>query len=498
MKTFSLLASFSSLAALLLAPAAHAAEAPYVVEEIPMPKGVAPEIGGLGFTPSGKLVVLTRRTGIMMATPAADPSKFVWKAFSDQSLHNANGLFVVSDKELLVTQMPEMTRIKDVDGDGVADEYENVAPFNLSGAYHEVTAGPVTDGKGGYFVAMNTASYSGYTYTHTRGEFSEVSRRGRNFASVPYRGWILHVDAKGNVEPWAKGFRSPNGIFTDAKGELWVTDNQGDFRPTNPLYHVEKGLFYGHPSSLVWDPEFVKNDPKRDPLKEPMETLEAMRDPAAVLFPYGFSRSPAEPIVDATGGKFGPFEGQMLVADEAAPRIIRVMLEKVDGKWQGACADFFSGNGLRNGNNRLVFSPGGKELYVGQTMREWAGAMEGLQRIVFKGGDVFEVKTMQIKPDGFDLEFTQPVDAGKADSVEAFSTETYWYEYSSKYGGPETDKKMVTPSAIQWSADRKRVHLVYPEMKANRIYRVTLNGVTAQGNAIGHPMVAYTVNRLAK
>ena len=36
--------------------------AAYAVEEIPVPRGIAPEIGGLGFTPSGKLVVVTRRS----------------------------------------------------------------------------------------------------------------------------------------------------------------------------------------------------------------------------------------------------------------------------------------------------------------------------------------------------------------------------------------------------------------------------------------------------
>jgi hypothetical protein len=472
--------------------------APYAVEEIPMPKGIAPEIGGLGFTPSGRLVVVTRRSGVLTAGTAEDPKQFDWKVFSDHSLHNANGLWVVSDRELLVSQMPELTRLRDVNGDGVAEEYETVAPFNLSGAYHEVTAGPVPDGKGGYFIALNTASHSGFTFEHTRGPYSEVGRRGRNFSSVQYRGWVMHLSADGKLEPWAKGFRSPNGITVDPKGEIWVTDNQGDFRATNPLYHVKRGSFYGHPSSLVWDPAYVKEDPKRDPLKQPMEELGQMRDPAAVWFPYGFSRSPAEPIVDTTGGKFGPFAGQMLVADAAAPRIIRVMLEQVGGVWQGACADFYSGNGLRNGSNRMTFSPDGKTLYVGQTMREWAGAMEGLQRIVFQGGKVFEVLAMRLQADGFELEFTEPMDAGSADRPEDFSTETYWYPYESKYGSVEADLKKIVPDSVRWSGDRRKVRLGYGELRAQQVYRVTIAGAKSGGEALGHPMVAYTVNRLLK
>ena len=475
---------------------AGAVGAAYAVEEIPVPKGIAPEIGGLGFTPAGKLVVVTRRSGVLFATPAADPSKFEWKVFCDQSLHNANGVFVVSDKEILVSQMPELTRIRDGDSDGVADEYETVAPFNLSGAYHEVTAGPVPDGKGGYYVALNTASHSGFTFEFTRGIFSDVSRRGRNFASVQYRGWVMHIDSKGNAQPWAKGFRSPNGIAVDPKGEVWVTDNQGDFRSTNPLYHVEKGKFYGHPSSLVWDPEYTRAEPKRDPLKQPMEELDAMRTPEAVAFPYGFSRSPAEPVFELTGGKFGPFGGQMLVGDAAAPRVIRVMLEKVDGVWQGACADFYSGNGLRNGTNRMVFSPSGSELYVGQTMREWAGAMEGLQRIVFKGGRVFEALAVRLQTDGFEVEFTEPVDAGSGESMDCFSTEVYGYKYSSSYGSPEDSLITVVPQRVQWSSDRRRVKLGYAQISKGKVYRINFTNIVSRGEAIGHTMVAYTVNRL--
>lgn len=468
----------------------------YQVEEIPMPKGIAPEIGGLGFTPSGKLVVLTRRSGVLTTVPQADPSRMQWTRFSDQSLHNANGLFVVSDREMLVSQMPELTRLVDNDGDGIADEYRTEAAFNLSGAYHEVTAGPVPDGADGFYIALNTASFSGFTFEHTRGRYSEVSRRGRNFASVEHRGWVMHWDPKTGLTPWAKGFRSPNGIQRGPNGMLWVTDNQGDFRSTNPLYHVRKGLFYGHPSSLVWDPEYVKNEPKRDPLKQPMEELDAMRTPAAVLFPYGFSRSPAEPLFDLTGGKFGPFHGQMLVADAAAPRIIRVMLEEVGGVMQGACVDFYSNDGLRNGSNRMAFSPDGTELYVGQTMREWAGAMEGLQRIKFNGGRVFDILAMHLSKDGFDLEFTQPVDAGCGEGADAFKTETYWYEYSSSYGGSETNPRFVTASAVTWSADRRKVHLVYPALEAQRVARITLSGLKSEGQPLAHTMVAYTINKL--
>ena len=49
---------------------------------------------------------------------------------------------------------------------------------------------------------------------------------------------------------------------------------------------------------------------------------------------YGISNSGV--IEDLTGGKFGPFAGQLFVADQGQSKITRVALEQVKGVWQGA------------------------------------------------------------------------------------------------------------------------------------------------------------------
>jgi hypothetical protein len=124
---------------------------------------------------------------------------------------------------------------------------------------------------------------------------------------------------------------------------------------------VEKGRFYGHPSSLVWGTEFTRDNPQRDPLKEGNEKLDAMRTKPAVQFPHGIMmNSPGDPIFDLTKGKFGPFAGQMFVPDESGQRILRLVLEKVDGVWQGACVVLVQDGGLRAGNNRLFRESSGK------------------------------------------------------------------------------------------------------------------------------------------
>ena len=54
----------------------------YEVQEIPLPVEVAPEIGGLKFNSKGELIVLTRRSGILIAKPHQDPNQFQWRTFT--------------------------------------------------------------------------------------------------------------------------------------------------------------------------------------------------------------------------------------------------------------------------------------------------------------------------------------------------------------------------------------------------------------------------------
>ncbi|MDA7917471.1 hypothetical protein N9B74_00250, partial [bacterium] len=51
---------------------------------------------------------------------------------------------------------------------------------------------------------------------HTLGEYSKFGRRGRNFASVKWRGCTLHCDSEGNLTPFCFGFRMHNGIHQDS------------------------------------------------------------------------------------------------------------------------------------------------------------------------------------------------------------------------------------------------------------------------------------------
>lgn len=470
----------------------------YIIEDIPLPEGLTGEVGGMDFLPNGHLVVCFHRGEVMTYNPETE----VWNLFAF-GLHDPLGLLVVSDTEIIVMQQPELTRLKDTDGDGQADLYETITDdFGLSGNYHEFNYGPVIDTEGNLYFALNTASSGGGIKDIVRGPVNLLGRDGDDgrkqmYSVVPFRGWVMQVSPDGELIPYASGLRSPNGLGFDADGNLFVADNQGDWVSTSALYHIRQDHFYGHPASLVWE----ENWPDRNPFYEPVEELDKMRTVAAVLFPQGIiANSPSEPVWDKTGGKFGPFSGQMFIGEMNRDRIVRVMLEEVNGQFQGACVPFIDHRGLRMGNNRLAFGPDGS-LWVGQTEHGWAGS-EGIQRIRFTGKTPFEIYEMNLTEEGFDLTFTQPVTEAALDSA-TLHLRHYYYDYYKKSMSEPIDKsiqmdvKEVGIKSYSISGDGKTVSLTLEVLKPGYIYELKLENLWSVKNEnLVNNLICYTLNQL--
>ena len=189
----------------------------YRGEYFPYPRVWHPKWGGLAFNERAELVVVLRRHGILIAETHRNPDEFVWRVFSDASMHNPCGVMLGTSNDMLVPQMEELTWIRDLNGDGLADLYQAVSTsWGISGNYHETIAGPVADGEGGWFLAIGTASHNGPVFYNVRGEYSPIGRRGRNFSAVPYKGWVVKVAPDGSMVPWASGFRANNGMCMDS------------------------------------------------------------------------------------------------------------------------------------------------------------------------------------------------------------------------------------------------------------------------------------------
>ncbi len=474
----------------------------YRVETVRMPRDVAPEVSAIAFGPDGWLYACFRRGAIY----SMDPANGRWRAFA-QGLQTPLGILPGAEGEFFVAQVPELTRVVDTDGDGKADLYETISDgWGLSGNYHELIAGPVRDSEGNFYVTLSLGSSLALPRFPVRGEYTKQGRRAEeakpghvnrvgHYSSVPYRGCSVKITPQGKVSPVSCGLRQPNGLVLSPNGELFATDNQGGWVGTSPLHHITQGAFHGHPSSLNWDPSF-----SGDPVEALVSTLAERRKMPAIQFPQNdMAGSTAQPIFDTTGGSFGPYGGQLFVAEWSYRRILRADLETIDGVVQGASFIFLEGNGLRMANNRLVFAPDGKSLYVAQTSRVWGGSTEGLQRIVRLDKTPMDILHMHLTKTGFELTFTKPADPETLRDPAAFSLTHYYYLYHAKYGSPKTDVTPVRVTSVEVSEDGRQARLELDSLMPNRVYELRPTGIrSAEGQPLTTRLAAYTLNRLKR
>lgn len=442
------------------------------IDTIKTPDGLTAEVAALDFLPDGRLVAAFMRGEIMIY----NPKTAAWSLFAT-GLHEPLGLKVINEKEMLVMQLPELTRIRDTDGDGQADDFETVYDgFGMTGNYHEFTYGPVSDGEGNLFIALNSSSSGGGVSPELRGDTLGIGRAKEGkpmFSIVPYRGWVMKISKDGQVSPFASGFRSPNGLGIDAKGRLFVSENQGDWVGSSPLFHVQQGKFYGHPAGLVWTPGWNQGNP----FDLGAEKLDSMREKPAIIFPHDLlANSPTQPVLIKDHPQLKAYEGQFIIGEMNKERLVRVALEDIKGNMQGMATIFIENQGLRKGNNRLAFAPNG-DLWVGQSDHGWLGD-RGVQRISFTGKVPFDVQDMNLKQEGFDLNFTNAIaDFGEVPLDSIVQIRRYRYLYHQKYGSPQVDVEAIKIKKADVKNSNKKLSLQLEKMDVGFVYEFQLNQV---------------------
>ena len=458
------------------------ADSSYSVQPYPTPPGIVCEVTGLDYSEDGTLYICTRR-GDVWAQKNGD-----WQRFA-HGLHEPMGL-LAGPGFAVVSQRPEVTRLVDEDGDGTADRYATICDqIAMEANFHQYNYGLVKGKIAGNLHGI--LSCSGLS----KPDGSPASANG--FSPIPYRMWSYRITPSGEFRPWSSGLRTANGIGKSPQGELFAADNQGDWVATSMLHHLEEGDFHGHPAALRWDQNFPFS---QDPKSSPIDLLEKMRKPPAVHFPHGeLANSPGSPVWDTTGGKFGPFAGQMFIGDIVHPRIMRVALEKVNGQYQGACFSFYHAEGLKAGICRLAFSSAG-ELIIGRVGEgNWARGKpdSGLQKIAYSGTTPFEIHRIELQNDGFLFHFTQPVNQVIKLDPKNFGVQSYHYPYGPNYGYPKTDNQKIVPTRVEQSLDGSTIRVMIPNLEERKIYQFNLPELKdPDGKSLRNPVAYYTLNEL--
>ena len=474
----------TGMASLPLGAASKAADenAYYKMITLPIPEGITLEAGAIQVLPGGKVAVSTRHGDIYVVEGAyEDPPTHVKFNLFATGLHEVLGL-ALRDGWLYCTQRGEVTRMKDLDGDGRADLFETVSdPWGISGDYHEYAFGSKFDREGNLWTVLCLT-----------GSFT---------SEIDYRGWCFRITPDGKAVPTCSGIRSPGGIGTNSLGDMFYTDNQGVWNGTSGLKYLEPGGFMGNPSGNQWYSLTTALGPRPlDPVSGSRMMTEAKKIPqlvpTAILFPYGKMGQSASGIAsDYTGGNFGPFPNQLLVGDQTHSTVMRVHLEKINGRYQGALFPFREG--FDSGTLSMEFSPDGS-LFVGGTDRGWGsrgGKPFAFQRLVWTGKRPFEIHEMRARPDGFELTFTEPVDPGTVTSLASYQIETYTYIYQSSYGSPEVDKTTPTLKSVIVAPDGLSARLIVDGLQEGHVHEMHFPGIrSAQGAPLLHPTAYYTLN----
>ncbi len=433
---------------------------------------------GIDVAKDGTIVLATRAAGVWRIRDG------YWTRFAEGTFE-CLGVCIEDDKgdRVVIAQKPELTRLTDTNGDGLADRFDTVCDdYGFHSQYHEYTHGPARDAKGNYHFTLNLC----HDPKHSWGGGSTVMG-----TMGGYRGWACRVTPDGRFEPYAAGVRSPAGIGVAPDGRVWYAENQGDFVGSSKMVPLEDGKFYGHVAALTDLPGMTPQSPEL--------THEKWKDKlrkGALWFPHRrLANSPGNPVWDLTGGRFGAYSGQMFIADQTLSTILRVVTEQVDGIDQGCVMPF--GSGLASGGMRPVFLPDGS-LLIGQTGRGWGakgGHQYALQQIIWDGKTVVaDLSKMSASKQGFTLHFTQALKEGldEAELCKQVEIESWFYINSPSYGSPEADKRGDAVASVTLSPDRRQLSVALKdfgqgERWLDRIYHLQFKGAAT---CFGEPVRA--------
>ena len=433
------------------------------------PPGFDPMVSGLDFLPDGRLVVSTwegfgtAKGSVYLVSNAqsGDAAKITYKKFA-ANLNEPLGVKVV-DGEIYLLQKDQLSWLPDKNQDGLADEVKKIA----SG--WTVQAG----------IAKSLEFAMGMVYRDSAFFGGLATAWPWGSKETEERGCIIQMSAKtGGFTPYACGFRTPNGMALGPDGDLFVTENQGNWVPSSKLVHIRKGHFYGvHKKSMP------------GPFDKEPET------PPAIWLDHGaIGVSPTQPVFLKTG----TFQGQMLAGDAQFGTLQRYFLEKVGGEYQGAVFKF--SGGLEAAANRIVTGPDGA-LYVGGIGTQdwggwdWNGKNFGLQRLAANGKKSFDLLAVRsMGPAALELEFTTPAGTG-ADIAASYQVKQWFYKPEEGYGAGKQPVENLTVKSAKVSTDKLRVTLEITGMKVKNVVYLKLAGVnSADGKASWTTEGWYTQN----
>jgi hypothetical protein len=178
----------------------------------------------------GRVFVATMKLGqlLLVDDPQGDGRGASYRDWTGGLFQDALSMHAEAGA-LWVLHRRNLTRIADLDGDGFADRFDRALalPHGIADDYDY--------GYGLVREAAGTFVFGYAPYAHRK---------------LPGSGGAVRVRTDGAYRPEeiSSGFRNPVGWCAGPDGEVFATDNQGEWVATNKLCHAAGGRYHGFPN----------------------------------------------------------------------------------------------------------------------------------------------------------------------------------------------------------------------------------------------------------
>jgi len=425
----------------------------YAIDTIPVPYDNPTKslmfCSGVGFFDNGDAAVGTIHGDVWRVSGLDDSLRQVtWRRIAT-GLYQPLGLTVVRN-EVIVLCRDHLTRLHDLDGDGVADRYESLSSLiDTSGNGHD------------YVTSLSLDDAGNFYYVDPKG-VHRISSDGKTRTTL------------------ASGFRNPNGMGVSSDGKIvLVAPQQGEWTPSSVIHEVREGGWYGY------------GGPRTSP-ERPVGY-----DAPLCWIPHRIDNSSGSQIW-ATSDRFGPLSGQILHLSWGRCTMLLTLRDVVDATAQGAVMPL-KGRFL-SGPMRGAFHPIDGQLYVvGCQGWQTAAARDGsFQRVRWTGKKLPLPTAWSAHPGSLRLTFNEVLDKETAEDPGSYALEAWNYRYARDYGSK--DWSVANPdreghdtwnvTSAKLGADGRTVDLAIADLKpvmqfALRFNLDTTSGAPAAGELYG-------------
>jgi putative heme-binding domain-containing protein len=442
-------------------------DGPFAVDVLTQPLGnpwsCQMRFTGLDFFPDGKRAAVCSWDGDVWAVSGIDhpAAGLTWQRIAS-GLFQPLGLRIV-DGQVYVGCRDQIVILRDLNGDGETDFYEN---FNddhqVTEHFHEFAMGLQTDAKGNFY-------------------YAKAARHAKT-ALVPQHGTLLRVSKDGSkTDILATGFRAPNGVCLNPDGTFFLTDQEGHWTPKNRINWVKPGHYYGN----FWGYHNVT------------DSSDAAMEPPVCWITNSFDRSPGECLwVDSKS--WGPLQGSLLNLSYGMGKVFVVLHETVQGQMQGGmCA--LPIPPFPTGVMRGRFHPKDGNLFL-CGMFAWAGNRQqpgGFYRMRYTGQPLGLPVGLAASKGGLTITFTDKLDPKTVADPANYTLRVWGLKRSANYGSKHLNEHPLPVKSARLTADGRGVFLEIPGIAPTRGMQIRY----AIRDAAGQPVegvIHNTIHRLAE